>query len=266
MCRMTLIALAWLFVASAASAKEISKPYFAQTIVTGTVEPERTRGFQAGLRDVFVKLTGDVALAESPLLEPATSDPHRFVESFEYEDRMKGIPVHDEQGTRERPHFLRINFKPEEIEKELKRLNLARWSTDRPILAVWLGVEAANGRYVLEASGYRGFGQRSVIVETAERRGIPIVLPSGHDAAMHVDFDNIENKNIQKLKATAPSVDAVLCGVLSVNENGYWNMDWVFAWKDRSQTWSLQNVSFDTALKDGLHTYAEILSRQAESD
>jgi len=83
---------------------------------------------------------------------------------------------------------------------------------------------------------------------------------------MHVNFADVENKNIQQLKATAPSVDAVLCGVLSVTENGYWNIDWVFDWKDRSQAWSLQDVSFDTALKDGLHTAVEIFSRQSESD
>ena len=233
--------------------------YRAETVVTGTEEPERTRGFRIGLADVVVRLTGDARLADDQRLRPLLQEPHRFVEAFEYEDRMKGIPVHDEQGTRERPHYLRMLFKPAEIDRQLARLDLTIWPTPRPMLAVWLGIRTAADRYVLAASGPKGYGQRAVIVETAKRRGIPVWLPS----TQSVTFDDIAASDPAKLISASPRADARLTGVLSITPDGYWDIAWRFTWQARSRAWSLRRVSFDTALKNGLQTAALVLSGNA---
>ena len=258
MCRLPLALLFLVASVSAASAVEVKTLYRAETIVTGVEEPERTRGFRAGLTDVIVKLTGDVRLAGSAALKPLLENPHPLVEAFEYEDRMKDIPVHDEQGTRDRPHFLRMTFKPEAVNGALKSLGLSRWGADRPMLAVWLGIRTAVGAYILTSGGEEGYGQRAVLTETAERRGVPILLP---DAAAHVvTFDDIANKKLDKLQDASPMADALLSGVLSMTETGYWTMIWRLDWQGRTRTWRMEEVSFDTALKDGLQTAALIFA------
>jgi hypothetical protein len=259
MCRLPFAVLFLVASVSAASAVEVKTLYRAETIVTGVEEPERTRGFRAGLTDVIVKLTGDVRLAGSDALKPLLDKPHPFVEAFEYEDRMKDIPVHDEQGTRDRPHFLRMKFKSEAVDDELRSLGLSRWGSDRPMLAVWLGIRTAVGAYILTSGGEDGYGQRAVLTETAERRGVPILLP---DAGAHaaVTFDDIGSEKLHKLEDASPMADALLSGVLSITETGYWTMIWRLDWKGRTRTWGMEEVSFDTALKDGLQTSALIFS------
>ena len=246
-----------------ARAAQIGNLYSAQTIVTGTVEPERTRGFRAGLVDVVVKLTGDVRLADSNRLQPLLEQPHRFVEHFEYEDRMKGIPVRDEQGTRERPHYLRMRFKASEINQELERLGLSKWPPRRPMLAIWLGIKTATDTYVLSASGPKGYGQRAVIVETSERRGIPILLPEANSSKSAVTFDDISANNRRKMNSESHPADALLSGVLSLTEGGYWDITWCLTWQNRSRVWTKRGVSFDTALRDGLQTSTLLLSGNA---
>jgi hypothetical protein len=245
-----------------ARAVEVENLYGAQAIVTGTEEPERTRGFRAGLTDLVVKLTGDARLAESDRLRPLLESPQRFVDAFEYEDRMKGIPVHDEQGTRERPHFLRMRFKQSDVDAALAKLGLSKWPADRPLLAVWLGVRTAAGAYVLTALGAEGYGQRLVIVETAVRRGIPVLLPEA-GATATVAFDDVGAGNVSKMTDASPRADAMLSGVLSSVPDGYWDMEWRLTQRDRSRSWRLSKVSFDTALKNGLETSALILSGKA---
>ena len=49
--------------AACAQAIEIGDLYEAETIVTGTEEPERSRGFRIGLEEVLIKLSGDARLA-----------------------------------------------------------------------------------------------------------------------------------------------------------------------------------------------------------
>jgi hypothetical protein len=258
MCRLPLAVLFLVASVSATSAVEVKTLYRAETIVTGVEEPERTRGFRAGLTDVIVKLTGDVRLAGSAVLKPLLEKPHPLVEAFEYEDRMKDIPVHDEQGTRDRPHFLRVKFSPDAVDRALKGLGQSRWGADRPMLGVWLGIRTAVGAYVLTSDGGDGDGQRAVLTETAERRGVPIILPDA--GANVVTFDDIASEKLHKLQDASPMTDAVLSGVLSITKTGYWTMIWRLDWKGGTRKWRMEEVSFDAALKDGLQTSALIFA------
>jgi hypothetical protein len=117
--------------------------YRAETIVTGTIEPERSRGFAAGALQVLVKLTGEPEVANTPGAAELQKQAGELVVDFSYEDRMKDIPVHDEQGTRERPHFLRIRFDPQKFDAAIEKTGFVKWSGKRPAVAVWLGVRDA---------------------------------------------------------------------------------------------------------------------------
>lgn len=258
MIRFGILVFACLIVSAPVGAVDDSDLYRAQAIVTGTVEPERTRGFKAALQDVVVKLTGDARLEGSGKLLPLLERPHGLVERFEYEDRMKGIPVHDEQGTRERPHYLRVRFKKAAVDAALVKLGLKKWPSDRPVLAIWLGVRTALAPYVLEDDGPNGYGQRAVLIETSMRRGLPIVLPSKGQNA--VSFGDIVSNAAAKLKRASRRADAFLVGVLSITEAGYWNINWQLFHRNESRAWSLRDVTFDTALKNGLQTGALIFS------
>jgi hypothetical protein len=245
----------------ALGAAEIGSLYDAQTIVTGTEEPERTRGLRAALLDVIIKLTGDARLEQGGRLKPLLDHPHPLVDRFEYEDRMKDLPVRDEQGTRERPHYLRVHFKPAGIDAALKRLGLEKWSSNRPVVAIWLGIRTARGSRVLAAEGSEAYGQRIVLTETAARHGLPIVLPPAGQTA--VTYADISSKRISKVKAASPHADAHLVGTLSIISGSYWNIDWQLVHGGRSRQWTLRKVSFDAALRSGLETAALVFSGNA---
>jgi hypothetical protein len=259
----SLLLFALLTLASAANSggEPVRDLYNAQAIVTGTVEPERTRGFRLGLADVVVKLTGDIRLAEGDRLAPLLEKPHPLVEHFEYEDRMKNLPVRDEQGTRDRPHYLRMRFKAVEMDKALAALGLKKWSEDRPLLAVRVGVKTAVGDHVVTSSSEETYGQRAVITEVAQRRGIPIRLP---DAGTAVTFADIADDDAARIKTASAGADAWLSGVLAITDSGYWDITWRLHWKDRTRVWTVRNVSFDAAFKNGLQTAALIFSGNME--
>ncbi len=235
--------------------------YRAQSIVTGTEEPERTRGFRQALAEVFVKLTGDPRLRQDPRLQPVLDSPHRFVARFEYEDRMKGIPVHDEQGTRERPHYLRVIVDGDAVDAELQRLGLLKWPAERPTVGVWVEVQTANERYVLSADGPEGYGQRAVLMEAASALALPIRLPPSGN---HVSLQDMAMPGPSAVESALGGADALLIGVLSVNGEGYWNMTWSFSHASGRRDWALSGVTFDQALKSGLDMAALVLSRSVD--
>jgi hypothetical protein len=236
--------------------------YHAEAVVTGTGEPERIRGFREGLTEVLVKLTGDHRLVGDPRLAEMLRAPARWVARFEYEDRMKNLPVHDEQGTRERPHFLRMQFGAALLNAELDRLGYLRWE-DRPAVAVWLAIRTEARSYVLRSSGPEGYGQRTSLLGSAKRRGLDVVLPALTGAGESVTFDDIAAENLAELKAASKDGSALLSGILSAAEGGYWNIEWRLSHQDRSRRWSETGVTFDVALLNGLDAAALVLSGKA---
>ena len=109
----------------------IAELYQAQTIVTGTGEANRQIGFKNCLDKVLVKVSGDQRLTQKTEMLALRDKAADFVQAFRYRDRLEGIPIHDEQGTHDRPHDLTCLYKPAVVDKLLAQLG------SRPWLAVW---------------------------------------------------------------------------------------------------------------------------------
>ena len=113
-----------LLVCGRAGAETDGTLYEAQAIVTGQREPERTRALPGCFLDVLVKVSGEPRLIGDRRLLPLQAKTADFVESFRYHDRMAGMPVHDEQGTRDRPYDLIVRFDVGKIDAALDSLGL----------------------------------------------------------------------------------------------------------------------------------------------
>lgn len=224
-----------LLVAPSAGAVEVANLYGATAHVTGQFEPERSRGFRDAFAEVLVKLTGQADLPKraGPLLDQAPA----FVASFAYEDKMKDIPLHDEQGTRDRPYFLFVTFDAAKVDALLADLGAAKWPADRPVVGVRLTVTDVRGSYLLTAEGDEGYGQRWALRDAATAAGVPVVLPPQGEG------------------------DAVLEGKLSLEDAGTWSIAWAFPLGGRVHRWQAQGISFDDAMRLGMRGVASVLAR-----
>jgi hypothetical protein len=158
---------------------------------------------------------------------------------------MAGIPLHDEQGTRDRPHFLTVEFEPAKIDAALRALGRAPWPAPRPRVAVMLTVQTGDVTYVLASDGATGRDQREALQDGAERLGVPVVLP---DAAMAA-------------AGRWPQADVTLVGSLVWNDTALgWAAEWTFQAPDKTASWAEAGVNFDQAFRITLGRAALILS------
>jgi uncharacterized protein len=237
--------------------------YRAQAFVTGQGETERARGFALCFEAVLVKVSGDPRLAHDPAATKMTGEAASFVTGFDYHDRMSGIPVHDEQGTRERPFDLTVTFDPQKIDDTLRSLGRTPWPEPRPRLAVILGVRDATASYVLSEDGDRGLGQRQSLAAVAARRGLPVALPSSSGlAAEHVTYERVSAPTSRLREvARASGGDAALIGTLVWTEAALgWTTQWRLSWKGREHRWHIRGVSFDDAFRNGVDGAMAIMS------
>jgi hypothetical protein len=262
-----LLALAAMGAAAPAHAAEVAHLYEGRAFVTGQDEADRGRGFALCLDEVLVKLSGDERLLGDPRLKALETKAGSMVRAFDYHDRMAGLPLHDEQGTRERPYDLHASFDPAKVDHALGLLGLAPWAADRPRIAIVLGVRDAEQAYVLASDGARGLGQRQSLAATAERRGLPLVVPSRAQLRQAgVDFEHVASGPPETV-AAALGGDVALEGTLVWSEPELgWAAEWRLAWRGRAHRWQIRGVSFDDAFRNALGGAAQILSGHGQPD
>ena len=115
--------------------------YRTKVTVTGQGEANRMTGFAAGLEDVLIKSSGAQNLSGDRRLAAYKAKAKDYVRSFSYRDQFFGKPIRDEQGTRDRPFDLTVEFEEGRIDDLLKALGLKPWLSDRPRLAVFVEME-----------------------------------------------------------------------------------------------------------------------------
>jgi hypothetical protein len=255
----------WLIGSSGGYADEL---YRAQTIVTGTGEANRVEALGALLEEVLVKVSGAQKLVGNPRLAPFKAKAKELVGEYSYHDQMSGIPIHDEQGTRDRPYDLTVDFDPAKIADTLKQLGLKPWAAPRPTLAVFAGLQQGTNSYVIAADGDRGIDQRDSLATTAAKRGMPLLLPS---------MDGMKKAGVDAAKlakATHASLagaldgkgrETMLIGQLTWSDRKLgWDARWRMDVGGKPHSWRLFAPTYDEAFRRGIGGAVQMLSGNGE--
>jgi uncharacterized protein len=243
-----------------ALADTVADLYEAQAIVTGQREPERVNAIPSCLEDVLVKVSGDPRLVSDPRLLPLQTKANEFVSSFHYHDRMAGIPVHDEQGTRDRPYDLYVDFDRRKIDGALRSLGLTPW-LERPRLAAFVKIEHGAARFLLTRDGARGLGQRLSLLAAASKRGLSVGIPT---TAMLANAGLAEADPVSEPRGfeglTRDLGDVALLGRLAwVEQNLGWTAEWQLT-ENVNSAWRVRASTFDAVFRNGIEGSAQVLS------
>jgi hypothetical protein len=253
--------LTWCAGAVAAAGNDL---YRVKVTATGQGEANRNTGFAAALEDVLIKVSGAQKLSGDRRLAAHKSNATSFVISFSYRDQLFGKPVRDEQGTRDRPYDLTVEFDARKIDKLLKTLGLKPWLSHRPRLAVFVAMEQGSRKYVVTTDGTLSDLQRDALLAAADKRGMHVVLPGS--AALkksNITGETLETTPFSALALVAAeqAAEAILTGRLIWDDRQLgWVTRWRIDWAGRSYRWQLRGVTFDEAFRRGIGGAAEILS------
>jgi hypothetical protein len=262
------------FLAGPASQQARSAPvdelYQSQTIVTGQGEANRQVGFRDCLDRVLVRVSGDPRLPSRPEMPALRDRAGSFVSSFRYHDRMEGIPVHDEQGTHDRPHDLTCLYSHDVIDKVLRSLGSRPWLGKRPRLAVFLVTEQGTRHFALTADENLGQAMRDSFTNAAGGLLMAVAFPTS-------SLLSVAGLDEQKLRDADPALlariaeqagaDQALAGsiVWSDDELG-WIANWRLATAAKSYKWQVRGVNFDEAFRVAARGAAQILSGNGQPD
>ena len=238
--------------------------YRTKVTVTGQGEANRMVGFAVCLEDVLIKASGAEKLAGDRRLAAYKSNAKSFVTAFSYRDQFFGKPIRDEQGTRDRPYDLTVDFEESKIDELLNKLGLKPWLSHRPVLAVFVAMEQGPRKYIVTLDGTQSDLQRDALLAAADKRGMLIVLPgSAALAKSNITGETLETTPLSTLAPVAAEQDAeaVLTGRLVWDDRQLgWATQWQIDWAGQTHRWQIRGVTFDEAFRRGIGSAAQILS------
>lgn len=216
--------------------------YEASTIVTGMDMRGRPEAVARTLAQVLAKVSGNPALLLDARV--AALDTAPLVLGFAYLDRMSDQPKRDEQGTRDRPYDLVVQFRAGAIDDLLRAWKEAPWPEPRPALAVDIRIEPRTGpAMALRADTDADERHRAALLGAAERFGVALVLPAALNGP------------------PAPADSPVLSGSLVWSDAATgWISAWRLSWRGVDHAWGQRGVGFDAAYRDALAGTVRVLS------
>jgi hypothetical protein len=238
--------------------------YRAKVTVTGQGEANRIAGFAACLEDVLIKASGALKLSGDPRLAAYKSKAKGLVTGYSYRDQFFGKPIRDEQGTRDRPYDLTVEFEKSKIDDLLGAFGLKPWLSHRPRLAVFIEMEQGARNYIVTADGAQSDLQRDALLAAADKRGIDIVLP-GTAALAKSNMTGAELRAppvpALALIAAEQGGEVVLVGRLVWDDRDLgWATQWQMEWGGRTHRWQVRGVTFDESFRRGIGGAAQVLS------
>lgn len=226
--------------------------YRAFAIVTGTDMRQRPWGFARTLEEVLVKVSGNPRLRGDARLAQLSAHAEDFVACFDYLDLMAATPLHDDQGTADRPHKLTVSFDPKKIDAVLAGLGETPWRGERPVVVPVLLVHGRKPPpYVLSAENPAGEDQRGAFANAAEELGLTIRVPTEAELARwgatveHFPYPGAAPP------AEASGGEAIVVGTLDWSETlPGWVGRWRTSWHGSDRRWGTEGVNYDAAFRD----------------
>lgn len=238
--------------------------YRAQAIVTGQGEANRIVGFASCLEDVLIKVSGAQKLAGDRRLAAYKSNAKDLVRAFSYHDQMSGTPTRDEQGTRDRPYDLTVDFDETKIDDLLKTLHIKPWHSHRPILAVFVEMQQGPKTYMVTADADQAAIQRESLLAAAAKRGMTVVLPSAaalaESSITGAEFGTTTSSKFGSVAARQGGEVALIGRLVWDDRELGWATQWRIDWQNRTHRWRIRGVTFDEAFRRGIGGAAQILS------
>jgi hypothetical protein len=196
------------------------------------------------------------------------SDAKRYVRAFSYHDQFSGKPKRDEQGTRDRPYDLTVDFEEGKIGDILGALGLKPWLSHRPRLAVLVEMKQGPKNFIVTADGTRSDLQRDALLAAADRRGMGIVLPDAQ-ALAELNLDGVELRTVPSSTLAAVAAkqggEVALVGQLVWDDRELgWATQWQMDWRGKMHRWQVRGVTFDEAFRRGIGGAAQVLSDNGE--
>ena len=232
-----------------AQATVVNNLYSAKVIVPDQSTQAWDQALPQALNQVLIKLSGNSEVVKSAAVKQAAAKAKAWVKSYSY---------HEQWQQDESQLWLRYDFDSNPINQLLQQANQAKWSNDRPLTLVWLELDEGQAKPKL-VDAQNPF--EKLIEQNAERRGIPILLPTADLEDQQHLAQSLTNPANWEWTFAHYEVKAVLVGQLK-SVNNQWQAQWLLVSGSDSKQWQDKAESMNTLIASSMNESANWMASQ----
>ncbi len=242
----TIVTVLLALLSSAVQAEVVRDLYSAQVPVADRSQAELNRASGDALSQVLVKVSGSLEVLDNPAIQQALGKSRGYVQQYAYaRANTPGL-------------MARFEFDDSVIADLLSEAGAPLWTANRPVVLVWIVVETASGRFLLNNDS------DPMLVEEVTRqfsqRGVPVRLPLFDlvDAAS-MPPEAVWRQDSDTLKAGSAryGLEDVLAGRVAALSTGTWVGDWVYLSSETRLDRSYSTGTAEEFIREGVAMVAQ---------
>ena len=194
-------------------------------------QAQLSEGTRSALAQVLVKVSGQPAVLENPLLQEALMDGRRYMQRYRY--------LRDQLPAGEALN-LEVYFDATSINALLQQADAPLWTANRPPVLLWLVVDDGDGRTVATPETHTALFQS--LEASMDKRGVPVTYPL-------YDLEDLRSLRVDALwrmdelevyrASQRYGHDNVLVGRLTALPGERWMGDWTYLYREDSSAGSI---------------------------
>ncbi|MCK0106401.1 DUF2066 domain-containing protein [Marinobacter sp. S0848L] len=211
-----------LLVGSPATAVTITGLYNADVPISDSSSSSVKAGYEAGLREVLVRVSGSRDVLELEGIDQLLSKAESLVLAYQ---------VGQSQGQSR----MQMSFGAVGVNRGLAALDAPVWGANRPLTLAWIAVEDRGQRQLItgnaDASSETDSGAewRQYFMAAASERGLPMVFPDSQFSGDRSLLSDLWGQFVDRLEAASEGQAYDVITLMRISRSGgQWRAGWVF--------------------------------------
>ncbi len=247
-----------------ALATQVSGLFESQRLVADQLPESRVRAVQSGLAEVLLKVSGRKASLDAEQVKAVLAQAEQYLAQYSYHENPLGETGKGQAGGDQAAllkYRLKMNFDSASLMQILNRAQLPVWGSNRPNVMVWLVIEGASRRFIVNSESNPLLSE--LLENATKRRGVPITLPL-------MDLQDEQLISVSDIwgqfgdRITAASVryspDTVLSGRFYRDAKGLWQARWLLQTGKKRESINLKAEQLGLLFTKSANALAESLA------
>ena len=222
---------------------------------------------QQGMAQILVKITGNNAIAEQPVIKNALDNPESFLLQYSHKvTEQSGASSESNEIKQNKQLVSTQSYSSERIQNLLKKAGIATWGAQRPLSLAWLVIEVdGRNRIILNetSTSISNNYYKEIVNKTAENRAIPLAYPmqdleeqvSISSTAVWMQYPEELQRASERYKA-----EVIVAGRMRKIGSRTWSGQWLLI--DKEQMIRFENTSseLNATITEGVNWLADQLA------
>ncbi|MBX3709793.1 MAG: DUF2066 domain-containing protein [Gammaproteobacteria bacterium] len=246
--------MAFFFPITPALAVKVVNLYQASISVISQSGDIKEQAIKEGFLEVLIKVSGDPQIDKNPIIRASLKKAEYYVQEYSY-----SLATPDSSQ-----YLLQILYERNDVDRLLRKANVAYWGENRPLVLVWL-VVTNQERDADIVTHERPSGIYASIRQESKKFGLPLIFPMMDvDEVNQVSPNDITVLSMSTLKKAAKrySPDALLIGEITEHDQNV-QSQWQLVMSHTQWSWKIDKKTTSAVIASIIKRVNQVMMRRS---